>query len=339
MIFKCIFNRAKTKDQIASELNIALRTVENNIAHIKRIIDQNDEFLFVKNYNQDNRPIFAICKKKKFTPKINKKLFTIVKSTDYPYIIINLPEPPRGYNKWVIIPIGDIHYGSDSCDITSLKEWINWVLETPNVLVVLTGDLIENASKDSPGESVFRQLIPPQFQKEQFIELLAPIAHKIVFGLAGNHGNRSVKSCFLDPERDICTALETEYFSGACYADIICQNYKWELFAMHGGGSSGSTPGGRINKLFKKNQFHSADLFIQGHTHTKDVIEDYEVIRDPTNLSLNIRKRYYLICGTFQKYWDSYAEHWVLPPNRVGVPKISLYCNGSEHPGDYHASI
>lgn len=337
-IFKLIYNRARSIDSIATTLDLTSKTIKNNLPNLKDLVDKDERYDFIRNYDKDKNSIFSIVPKKDFTVKLLPKIFKWARSNDHPYMVINLPSPPKGYDKWIIIPIGDIHYGSDVCDNDGLMEWVLWIKDTPNVLTILNGDLIENANKESPGSSVFRQLFPPQEQKERIINILAPIAHKTLYSLKGNHGNRSVKQCFLDPERDISNILNVEYFEGACYADIICEDYKWEVMSIHGTSNS-ATLGGRLNTLLKKRDFHSADIFTMGHVHDLQSTRDYEIIRDPENLGLKLRKRFYVICGTVQKYFNSYAEEWVLPPNRTGFPRIELFCDGSRKPGDYHVGI
>lgn len=336
-VFKLIYNRPKTREEIASSLDLAVKTVDNTLPIIKRALEKETQYVFIKNYDRDRNPIYSVTEKKELMVKIKPKVYTYFRSQEFPYIIINLPPPPKNKDKWIIIPLGDTHYGSDSCDMNGLLEWIKWIESQDNVLVILNGDLIENANKDSPGASVYRQLFPPEEQRDRFIKLCAPIAHRILYSVRGNHGNRSVKQCFLDPERDISNILEVEYFEGACYADIICEDNKWEFMSIHGNGNS-ATPGGKLNLLQKKNQFHSADIYTMGHVHDLQAARDYEIVRDTKNMKLSLRKRYYVICGTTQKYWNSYAEEWYLPPNKTGMPKIMLYTSKSEKPGDYHVT-
>lgn len=59
-----------------------------------------------------------------------------------------------------IIPISDVHWGSPECMEQEFISFINTVKETPNVYLVLGGDLIENGTRSSVGDSVFRQTMP-----------------------------------------------------------------------------------------------------------------------------------------------------------------------------------
>lgn len=338
-IFRSIFNRPRTKSQIAESLDLSEKTVANNLPQLKRVIDLTEDFQFIRNLNRDGQSIFSIAEKRDIAIKLKPKIHSWVQSTDRPYIVINLPPPPKGYDHWIIMPFGDTHYGADCCDVKALNGFIRLVEETPNILVILKGDLIENATRESPGAGIFQQVIPPQEQKERFTQMMAPIAHRILYSLRGNHGFRSVKGAYLDPEKDISDSLGVPFFRGACYADIVVDDgssdvLKWEFFSWHGGGSA-STPEGRLRLMRKKAEFHSANIYTMGHVHDLIHTSDYEVVRDPVNLTLVEKKRYYVVCGTTMGYWNSYAEEWVLQPNKVGFARIRLYCNNSKNPGDY----
>jgi hypothetical protein len=335
-LFRLLLNRTKSNKQILETLDWSQKTLNNNLPILKRSLENDKRYVLIKNFSKSKEPLFLVTEPKSFGVELLPKIYTSNRSNDYPYITYNLPDPP--VDRWVIIPISDLHYGADTFDLKEFKKALKYIKEHDEVLVFLPGDLIENASKESPGSSVFRQLIPPQYQKEQLIELLAPIAHKILFGIRGNHGNRSVKGHFLDPEKDICDTLKIEYFTGACYWDVICQDHKLEIISTHGTSYS-STVAGKITGLQKKNTFHSANIYTMGHVHDKQILLDYEIIRNPSTSTLELKKRYYLICGTFQGYWNSYAEEAVMPPTKVGFPKITLYCNGSSKPGDYCCTL
>lgn len=335
-IFKTIFNRPASVKTLATTLGVKEKTIENNIPKLKRLVDEREDIIFVKNLSRDRIPLFSICPKKDLIVKVKPRMYTCVRSDNHPYIMITLPEPPNGYDHWVIYTLSDIHYGSNTCNVKVLTRFVEEVEKTPNALAVLKGDLIENGLKDSPGSSIYEQVIPPQEQKEKLIKILAPIAHKILYSVRGNHGYRSVKGVFLDPELDISTALNVEYFKGYVCVDILCESndklLKWEIFSYHGSGSS-KTPEGRIKLIKDKAQWHSANIYTIGHVHDLQSYYDYEVIRDPETLSLKMKKRYYVVCGTTLEYFGSYAEEAALQPNKVGFAKIRLFCKGDNIEG------
>ena len=136
-IFKLIFNRAKSIDNIATTLDLTSKTIQNNLPILRNLIDGDDRYDFIRNFDKDSNPIYSIVKKKDFTVKLQSKIFKWTRSEEHPYMVVNLPFPPKGFDKWCIIPIGDIHYGSDVCDNEGLLEWVNWIQDTPNILAIL----------------------------------------------------------------------------------------------------------------------------------------------------------------------------------------------------------
>lgn len=323
---------------MASSLDLSTKTIDNNLASLRKEVEKTEDLIWLKNYNSKRIPIYSITEKQNLILDLKPKIYKSHRSKEYPRLIVNLPDPPKGYDHWIVIPIGDIHYGAHSCDYEFHLSIIEYVKNTPNVLVIFMGDLIENASKESPGASVYNQVFPPQEQKERFLKLYAPISHRILLSVEGNHGNRSVKQCFLDPEKDIANTLGVQHFSGQCFMDLICGDQKWRFYVYHGSGSA-QTPMGRVQLISKKNAFYSAEFYLMGHVHDTQIVRDYELVADDTNLGLEQRKRYYVITGTCQKYFGDYAEEWALHPNKVDYPIIKLHCNGSTKPGDYEAIL
>jgi hypothetical protein len=324
-IFRACFNRARGKEELSHILGCSEKTISNNIPRLKEVIEEDGTYVFLLNYDTTRQPIYTVSFKKQFQVKIKPNMYQHARIAEESYMVINLPDPPKGYDHWELRPLSDLHYGSDTCDYEYLQKEVDYIKATPNVLTMLKGDLIENANKESPADSVFRQMFPPSEQRERLLKTLAPIAHKILYSIRGNHGHRAVKAADMDPEFDISNALDTEYFKGAAYVDIVCGDQKWEIMSIHGKGGS-ATIGGKVNMLFKKNQFHTADIYTMGHVHDKQAVIDYEWKRNPVTMKMEPRKRSYIICGTFQNYKGSYAEEWFLPPNKAGLPSIKLLC-------------
>ena len=84
-----------------------------------------------------------------------------------------------------LIPFGDFHLGAEECDEDEIVRTINYVKSKPNVFVILVGDLIENATRNSVGD-VFGQLAIPQNQLNALVKLLEPIRDRILGINTGN---------------------------------------------------------------------------------------------------------------------------------------------------------
>jgi len=249
-------------------------------------------------------------------------------SKTHPYIIVKIPD--MDFNKIKLVPLGDFHYGVSQCSVEKLKEWIEWVRKTKNAFVVLMGDTTENSTRYSVGSGVYEQILRPRQQKIDMMEILAPIRHKIIAMVEGNHGRRSVQEVDYSPEQEIANTLEIPFFRHTAYIDIVWGGHLFEIFATHG--TTGAvTEGGKINAIAKPTMFTRADIFLQGHTHDKFAKSKLEFIRDRKTLEIQRRKYYLVNTGSFMNYWDSYAEGKLYGPVPIGTVNVELYKNGDYH--------
>jgi len=329
-IFKCILNMPRTKEEISSALNLSEKTVSNNIPLMARQLEYHDVVRYV---DSDGNVLYSIKEQKVWHQTLLPKVYKYNVSPIHPYMVINLPDPPEG-NHWTLYPFGDLHYGASECDYLAVDKALNLIDGDANGIVILMGDLMENANKESPADSVYRQVIQPQQQQEDITNKLSKIAHKIIASVGGNHGDRSIKAVYLDPDKSIADSIEVEHFPGMLYLDIICQNYKWEILVHHGDTSS-TTLSGRINAVKKKNIFHTADIFLMGHTHDTQFPWDIEIKRDPRNMKLAERDRSYILTGGFLKPHIGYPNKKGYPPLPICMPSINLLCDGSSRPGSH----
>jgi len=336
-IFKAIFNRPLTRPELSIMVNVKEKTVANNLPILEREVNNVDsELAFVRYFNDKNQPLYLVSKRPVQELKLKPKLFNMVLARKRPYAIINLPSPPTD-SMWKLYALSCLHYGASTCNYKMLGKFIDSLAKEENALIVLLGDLMENATRDSIGDGVYRQVIPPHEQKTGVAKLLSKVAHKILYIHRGNHSARSVKAVDQDPERDIADLLQVPYFIGPAYIDLVCQNHLWTMCSFHGKSSS-NTIGGRINATQKRSLWHSAMINLVGHYHDTQVVKDIEVVKDRENLTLEYMKRYYVLAGSFMEYWNSYAEEASYPPLDIGIPKVLLYCDGSSKPGDYWAT-
>lgn len=82
-----------------------------------------------------------------------------------------------------ILFIGDIHLGHPNCEIERAKSMLNFALKN-HVYVMLMGDLLESATRDSVGDGVYHQHSNPQEQMDEMIEILRPLADAgLIIGL------------------------------------------------------------------------------------------------------------------------------------------------------------
>lgn len=96
-----------------------------------------------------------------------------------------------------IYPIGDLHVGDPLFNEKKFKEFVNSIKSRDDTYLILMGDLLDCAIKDSIGDT-YSAIQNPQQAKKYLIELLQPVKDKILGVIQGNH------ECF-DPETEILT--------------------------------------------------------------------------------------------------------------------------------------
>lgn len=173
------------------------------------------------------------------------------------------------------------------------REWIARIAAEPDSYAVLCGDLINNGLRTSSCPTdIYDQAIPqPHAQIEKAVELLQPIADKILASVGGNHELRTNKAVDLDPGLTIAYMLRTSdggniahlYRKNMAFVRVILANgnvkSRYALMVTHGKSK-------RKNDMFTRN-IEGIDAAIYGHTHTPDVTRPSS-IRFGTNNKITI---------------------------------------------------
>ena len=169
---------------------------------------------------------------------------------------------------------------------------------------------------------------------EQVIEIinyLEPIKDKILVISNGNHEERIKKDTSIDILWLVAKQLgiEERYAPSWWYLYLsfgMCNKHRPLLYTITGyhGYGSGTTSGGKINKVKKMGQVVIADCYIMSHVHepinTKSIIftPDYQ------HKSIVKKEMYYCISNSFVEYQDSYAERIGMLPSNTGTNEIQL---------------
>ena len=91
----------------------------------------------------------------------------------------------------------DEHIGDEHCDLPRLQERIKYVAEKENAYCVLNGDIVDNATKTSIGDT-YTQEFNPMEQLKVSTELFEPLKDKILAITHGNHEARTYRKEGID---------------------------------------------------------------------------------------------------------------------------------------------
>lgn len=237
-----------------------------------------------------------------------------------------------------IYPIADVHLGSQECMEQEFIKFINMVKETPNVYLVLGGDLIDNGVRNGL-TNVFRATMPPSQQKREMANILAPVRDKILCAVSGNHERRSGKDVDDDPTYDILCKLDKEEIYRENMAFLKLQfgnvegngtrNPTYTLVVTHGAGGGQLTSGAVLRGERFAYAVDGMDALIIGHTHKPYITNPGKIVIDKSNNIVSVKPFKVINMTSWLKYGD-YAAQKMLLPSTHSLQTLTLRGNRKE---------
>lgn len=261
----------------------------------------------------------------------------------------------------LFIPIGDIQYGTDECDVERLQRLVAWCVKQQKkgklVRLVGLGDYLDMESPSERKkisdihETTLKSLdeLALRYLKELFA-ILEPLKGCFLTLLTGHHkhdfssnkktGGWGGKSS----DEWLAKYLGCDYGGDghALFRMLFPHDTHLTVGAWHGTGG-GQTAGWRVNKRIRQGDIYpNADIVIQGHDNAKLAYP-----RSGVDYDRGYVKRLAVGSGSFQRaYLDGdtqagYAERWGLVPADLGVTimTIAIEKRDGKWRVDYHASV
>lgn len=224
-----------------------------------------------------------------------------------------------------LLQITDVQFGHKACDTETVNKYLAWVLAQENRYVLFGGDMVDAGHVQSKG-SPFEQVGDPQQELWSFCKLFAPIRHRVLGYVGGNHERRSIPT-FGDIGKSIATVLELPYSPGKQHIDIIFGDHKPFKISMWHGGGGGQTKGALANGLVKFMNQADSQLYLLGHLHQAMVVQESREIRAKNKMVL--QKIVGARGSSFLKHYGTYAEV-ILGTNAqtIQMPRAVLEKNG-----------
>ena len=209
-------------------------------------------------------------------------------------------ELPRDYEGLDIVPIGDVHVGSDEFDLDGFEKLISKIEAEPQTRVVLVGDMMDNALKNSK-TNVYEATMNPFEQKEYLKIQLGRIKEKILGAVGGNHEYRSTRETGDHPLYDIMAKLDIEHLYRPNMAFIKVnvgeksngKQASYNVVLAHGGSKT------KVEKF--SYAIDGLDLFVTGHTHTPTTNFPEKIVIDPRNNCVSLVGMVHVIVNAFHK--------------------------------------
>ena len=250
---------------------------------------------------------------------------------------------PRDIEVLELHTFADEHIGDDHCDLKRLLSRIEYVKNTPNAYCILNGDIIDNATKTSIGDT-YAQVFNPMEQLSKAVEIFEPIRDKILCITHGNHENRTykkeginlsfllAKQLHLDDKYTSTSAVlfirvgervhgnkETNgsgKYRQACYT----------LYVLHGSGG-GRKEGAKAIRLADMASIIDCDIYIHSHTHLPMIMKQaYHRIDERNNAVALVNKLFVNTAANLD--YGGYGEAGEFKPSSKDTPVI--YLRGSK---------
>jgi hypothetical protein len=252
-----------------------------------------------------------------------KSAVRIVQPTsDFPELDVTVPD---SWQTIQLAPLYDVHIGNANHDAKLFAKHLKWIEETPNVLSWNGGDMIENIT---PNQSdMGHTKLDPQEQIEEATRILAPVRHKFLFSLPGNHEARTYKGSQVSSGKLLADNLQLPYFTDYCFLSIKWKGQNFRILAHHGAGGA-QTAGAQLNSARKELAWTSADLMWTGHLHQNKVDVAYRVTHDQKTGRAFERDTIIIISPSYLNYFGGYAAASRMFPGVRGLSVAILNPDG-----------
>lgn len=227
-----------------------------------------------------------------------------------------------------IIPIGDLHIGDKHSSKQIIKDLVDKVQNDPNCYCVLMGDLIDNATTYSVGDTYDAELSPMD-QLKVIRDMMMPIRQKILGIIEGNHEERTTRQTGIRMMELLSLELgiNDRYSSTSLviFLKFGHQNFKgskrvYTIYCNHGSGG-GRRPGAKINRMDDYSKVIDADCYFLAHTHFVSTFKEV-FYRPRTNIgSIDAVERVYVNTASALIY-GGYADRMGLTPGSNSFPSV-----------------
>ena len=241
----------------------------------------------------------------------------------------------------VIIPVYDLHIGSEQFQKKRWEEFVQKVQDDPTIRIVIGGDCLDFGIKSSI-TLPYEQTMRPREQKAYLSETLEPIKKRILCGVSGNHEYRGVKEVDDNPLYDVFCKMDIEdkyRENGAFLFLTFGDRYKetgegtsgrsrpYYCIMVHHGAGGGTYIG---SQTYKQERFGSMveglDVLITGHTHKPITFPAGKLVCDPRNKTVVVKEFRVVTANSWLDY-GGYPMRKLLSPVATTLTEIRL--NGS----------
>lgn len=236
------------------------------------------------------------------------------------------------YKTIELLILADYHYADPHSDHKAIQKDIDYVLEHDDAYCILAGDLLDCALKSSLGDAYTN--LSPMEELSAMVDLLGPIAHKVLAVVGGNHEARHYRTNGVDMTALICKQLgiEDKYSHDTALlflrfgTDTGYGRHRrpvlYTIYITHGSGG-GRKEGGKIQRLADYSQIVDADIYVCGHTHLPASFKTSFARPSAANNSLTYCTKLFVNSAAKLQY-GGYGDTGGFKPPCIDTPHIIL---------------
>lgn len=243
---------------------------------------------------------------------------------------------------FTLYPLGDIHLGSANCDRGLLRETIQEIEADPLARWGGMGDYCEWIAPNDPrwhGGGIDAGVVSldaidrlGDVYVDVLVDLFRPIIGKCWWFGEGNHEETFQKYHHTDLSRRVLSALGRPDLQAGWSAITRVefddgQNHRngWRIYHAHGW-QGGRQDGAKVNQARALMAYIDADIYLQGHSHSRFIVAQSRLSTDPGFTRLVAQDVYVGHTGSFlrtmQQDATGYAERRGYPPTSLGPIKL-----------------
>lgn len=214
---------------------------------------------------------------------------------------------PKKFPTLEILHLTDTQMGHRGCQLDRVEEYRDWVLSRPNRFLVFGGDMVDAGTKISVGDPHEQSGTPLQ-QVIDFCNVMAPVAHRVLGYVGGNHERRS-ELTFGNLGLMIANFLRIPVSLGRQFVNIEYGSHRpFRIDLWHGRGAA-RTKGAKVMMLWNYVMEHpGSDLYLCGHLHDCFLLPFHKEHHIRGKNEIRITKHYAGMSSSFLNTWGTYAE-------------------------------
>lgn len=246
-----------------------------------------------------------------------------------------------------LVGLGDIHYGTESCDKKKLKRMVAWIKKRPNCYWVGLGDYTENITyrdiRRFQPANIDRQYKISDLQDwttrctDDLAQILRPIAGKCIGLAQGNHEFDALRNYDHDSTQRLCDNLGVKNLGWTCLTRLVFRRTKTKhrqpgcvitLLTEHST-VAGRKKGNKINRIEDRTSDFEFDIILWGHSHDKVGSKRTRLFLPKSGaLKLHTQEIVYGIVPSFLRTYEvgttSYGERGGYSPTSLGIIVINI---------------